>query len=142
MSSTFNRNLSTIATTFTVLPKNFHFLQKTTPVLYPPLLKRNMSSTIEKGPIQLSIEKKITEALHPSFLETVNESHLHRHHQPMKGVTSKETHFKVTVASDAFKGKTLMQRHRMVYGLLKKEIDEDGVHALGIKAVTSVEDLK
>lgn len=66
----------------------------------------------EKGPIQISIENKviiynqysglvthglfhqITEALNPTILEAINESHLHAHHAAMKGNTNKETHFK------------------------------------------------
>ncbi|KAI8341692.1 bola-like protein-domain-containing protein [Chlamydoabsidia padenii] len=92
----------------------------------------------EKGPVQLSIEQKVTEALEPSLLETVNESHLHAHHSAMKGVTNKETHFKLTVVSEKFQGKTLMQRHRMIYGLLGDELQQ-GLHALTLKTKTQSE---
>ncbi|KAI8886563.1 bola domain protein [Backusella circina FSU 941] len=87
----------------------------------------------EKGPVQLSIETKLTEALNPTEMDIVNESHLHAHHEPMKGVTNKETHFRVTIVSDQFKGKTLMQRHRLIYSLLNDEL-QAGLHALSIKA--------
>ncbi|GAA5802899.1 bola-like protein-domain-containing protein [Helicostylum pulchrum] len=96
-------------------------------------------SSNEKGPVQLSIESKITEALNPTILEAVNESHKHAHHEAMKGVTNKETHFKVTVVSDAFQGKSLMQRHRLIYGLLDDELKNQGLHALTLKTKTQAE---
>ncbi|KAI7905296.1 bola-like protein-domain-containing protein [Cokeromyces recurvatus] len=101
-------------------------------------LKEFMTSQ-DKGPIQLSIESKISEALNPTILETINESQLHAHHEPMRGNTNKETHFSVTVVSDAFKGKTLMQRHRLIYGLLDDELQNKGVHALTLKTKTQEE---
>ena len=44
-----------------------------------------------------------------------------------------ETHFKVLVVSEAFEGKPLIARHRMVNESLKEEL-ESGVHALSIVA--------
>ncbi|OZJ06779.1 hypothetical protein BZG36_00408 [Bifiguratus adelaidae] len=78
------------------------------------------------------------ESLHPTFLEIVNESHLHAHHEAMRGNANPETHFKVTVVSEEFAGKTLMQRHRQLYALLDNEI-KGGVHALSLKAKTPQE---
>ncbi|SAL97748.1 hypothetical protein [Absidia glauca] len=95
-------------------------------------------TTQEKGPVQLSIEHKVMEALEPTVMETINESHLHSHHSAMKGNTNKETHFKLTVVSDKFQGKTLMQRHRMIYGLLGDELQQ-GLHALTLKTKTQNE---
>ncbi|KAG1202446.1 hypothetical protein G6F70_002229 [Rhizopus microsporus] len=100
---------------------------------------KEFMTTQEKGPVQLSIESKISQALNPSILEIVNESHMHAHHAAMKGVTSKETHFRVTVVSDEFQGKSLMQRHRVIYGLLNDELQNKGLHALSIKAKTPAE---
>lgn len=37
------------------------------------------------------------------------------------------------VISEAFKGKTLVQRHRMVYTVLDEELKVKGVHALALK---------
>ncbi|RCH84993.1 hypothetical protein CU098_005989 [Rhizopus stolonifer] len=99
---------------------------------------KDFMTTQEKGPIQLSIESKAN-ALHPTILETVNESHLHAHHAAMKGNTNKETHFKVTVISDEFKGKSLMQRHRLIYNLLNDELQNKGLHALTLKTKTQAE---
>ncbi|KAI8647897.1 bola-like protein-domain-containing protein [Parasitella parasitica] len=93
----------------------------------------------EKGPIQLSIENKINEALQPTIFEAVNESHLHAHHAAMKGNTNKETHFRLTIVSEEFKGKTLMQRHRLVYGLVDDELKNQGLHALTLKTKIQAE---
>ncbi|KAG0183270.1 hypothetical protein DFQ28_001840 [Apophysomyces sp. BC1034] len=95
-------------------------------------------TTKEKGPVQLAIESKLIEALNPSTLEALNESHLHAHHAAMKGNTNKETHFRVTVVSEEFSGKSMMQRHRMVYKILGDELQQ-GLHALSLKTKTQAE---
>ena len=59
----------------------------------------------------------------------------------MQGVTSKETHFNVTIVSSAFEGKNQPTRHRMVYGLLKEEMSRDGgIHALQLRTRTVEEE--
>ena len=50
-----------------------------------------------------------------------------------------ETHFRVKVVSEEFTGRAKVQRHRLVYGLLKEEL-EAGVHALALKTKTPEED--
>ena len=61
----------------------------------------------------------------------------------MQGGTSKETHFSLTIISDAFRMKTQPTRHRMVYALLKDELQmEGGIHALQLKTRTLDEDLR
>lgn len=47
-----------------------------------------------------------------------------------------ETHFVVRVVSDAFCGKSAVQRHRMVYGLIGDELQSNGLHAVRIEART------
>ena len=42
-------------------------------------------------------------------------------------------HFNVSVASKAFEGKSLMDRHRMVEGALKAARSDGRIHALEIK---------
>ena len=42
-------------------------------------------------------------------------------------------HFNVSVASKAFEGKSLMDRHRMVEGALKAARNDGRIHALEIK---------
>jgi BolA protein len=59
----------------------------------------------------------------------------------MAGSTSQETHFRVVITSEAFKGKMQPARHRMVYGLLKEEMQrEGGIHALQLRTRTVEEE--
>ena len=56
---------------------------------------------------------------------------------------SKETHFRIVVTSDAFKSKMQPARHRIIYGLLKEELQtEGGIHALQLKTKTPEEESK
>lgn len=58
----------------------------------------------------------------------------------MQGNVSKETHFRLVIVADAFKAKPQPARHRMVYALLKEELDvAGGIHALQLKTQTPQE---
>ncbi|KEZ42360.1 hypothetical protein SAPIO_CDS5533 [Scedosporium apiospermum] len=85
----------------------------------------------------------ITAALQPSTLEIQNDSHLHSHHKAMVGSTSKETHFRLTITSEAFRSKMQSARHRMIYALLREEMaQEGGIHALQLRTLTPEEEEK
>ena len=59
----------------------------------------------------------------------------------MIGVTSKETHFRLVITSDAFASKMQPARHRMIYQLLKDELAQDGgIHALQLRTMTPEEE--
>jgi len=45
-------------------------------------------------------------------------------------------HFSVRVVSDAFQGKSLLDRHRLVYEALAEPMKDGRIHALEIKADT------
>lgn len=76
-----------------------------------------------------TITDKITQAMSPSHIEVVNESH--NHHVP----PNSETHFKLVVVSKAFEGKRLLARHRMVNETLSEEF-ANGLHALTMHTYT------
>ncbi|KAF8941589.1 bola-like protein [Dissophora ornata] len=97
-----------------------------------------MASQQEEGPLTTSIRTTLTELLQPTALEIINDSSKHAHHSAMRGVSSKETHFRVNVVSDAFTGKSTMQRHRLIYGALSKDF-EAGLHALSLNTKTPTE---
>jgi BolA protein len=78
------------------------------------------------------IEKKLREALDPSHVEVINESHMHNVPR------GSETHFKVVVVSARFDGITAVKRHQLVYGTLADEL-KGGVHALAITSRTPTE---
>ncbi|MGX1308640.1 BolA protein [Amorphus suaedae] len=79
-----------------------------------------------------TIETKLTAALQPSEIEIVDESHLHAGHSGWR--EGGETHFRVRVVSEAFAGKSRVERHRMVNALLADEL-AGGVHALALKTL-------
>ncbi len=78
------------------------------------------------------IQARLAQALQPILLEIVNESYRHAGHAGDDG--SGETHFRVTIVSQVFAGKSRVERQRMVYDLLKSEL-EGGLHALALKTV-------
>lgn len=86
-----------------------------------------------KGVIKERITKKLTYALSPFALDVIDESHRHAGHGGHH--PEGESHFKVEVVSEAFAGKSLVERHRIVNSLLAEELS-GRVHALAISAKT------
>lgn len=81
--------------------------------------------------IQETIEHKL-EQLNPDHIEVLNESHAHN------VPPGSESHFKVTLVTEAFEGKMLLARHRMINELLAAEL-AGAVHALSLHTLTPVE---
>lgn len=79
------------------------------------------------------IEETLRTQLAPTRLEVVDESHLHAGHSGWR--ESGETHFRLDVVSAAFEGKSRVERHRLVNGLMD-EAFKRGLHALALKART------
>ena len=77
------------------------------------------------------ITEKLTRAFHPQSLDVVDESHKHEGHIGHR--PGGETHFRVHIVADAFRGKSRLDRHRMVNETLSGEL-KGGVHALAIHA--------
>ena len=88
---------------------------------------------MQTGPIAQIINEKLSEALTPTSLEVIDESHLHAGHAGARA--DGESHFRVKIVAGAFEGKSLLQRHRMVNEVLAEELKER-VHALAISAKT------
>ena len=87
------------------------------------------------------IREKLSKAFAPSNLIVENESAKHAGHAGARdrlGRHGGETHFRVTVVSPAFEGKSALERHRLVNAALKEEL-AGPVHALAIKALTPAE---
>ncbi|MEK9708550.1 MAG: BolA family protein [Alphaproteobacteria bacterium] len=82
------------------------------------------------------IRAAIEAALAPDALEIEDESHLHAGHAGARA--EGETHYRVTVVSDAFSGQSRVARQRTVDGLLHLEF-EGGLHALSVRALTPEE---
>jgi BolA protein len=77
------------------------------------------------------ITEKLTKAFAPESLRVVDESHQHEGHAGHR--PGGETHFRVYIVSEAFKGKSRIERHRMVNATLAGEL-AGSVHALAIHA--------
>jgi BolA protein len=83
------------------------------------------------------IKQKLSNALKPELIEIIDDSAAHAGHA---GAKKGGGHFNVTIVSEEFNGKSLVQRHQLIYqalgDLMKKEI-----HALGINALTPSENV-
>jgi BolA protein len=77
------------------------------------------------------ITNKLREAFAPQTLDVSDESHLDEGHSGHR--QGGETHFRVHIVSPAFKGKSRVERHRMINATLAGEL-AGSVHALAIKA--------
>jgi len=77
------------------------------------------------------IRARLTEAFAPVALEVVDESHLHKGHAGHR--PGGETHFRVKIAAEAFRGLSRVEAHRMVNAALAGEF-AGGLHALAIEA--------
>ena len=91
-----------------------------------------------EGPIASIIREKLTAGLAPVRLEIEDDSGRHAGHHHEGGVDGRaggESHFNVTVVSDAFQGQGRVQRQRAVNVLLREEL-AGPVHALSLRALT------
>jgi BolA family transcriptional regulator, general stress-responsive regulator len=85
-----------------------------------------------------TIHDKLTTAFAPQSLRVVDESHLHAGHAGHR--PGGESHFRVHIVADAFKGKSRVERHRMINQVLATEL-QDSVHALAIHAAAPGENV-
>lgn len=75
------------------------------------------------------IREKLMVALHPTRLDVINESHMHAGHRSSPGTG--ESHYRILVVSDAFAGKSRVERQRMVNEALKGDVG-GRIHALAM----------
>ncbi|KJV05461.1 BolA family protein [Methylocucumis oryzae] len=81
------------------------------------------------------IRTTLTNALQPEFLEIIDDSAAHAGHA---GARNGGGHFHVNIVAEAFQGKSLVQRHQLIYQALG-ELMKHEIHALGINALTPSE---
>lgn len=77
------------------------------------------------------ITQKLTEAFAPQSLRVVDESERHIGHAGYR--PGGESHYRVYIVAEAFRGKSRIERHRMINASLAQEL-AGGVHALAIHA--------
>lgn len=94
---------------------------------------KNGAST--SAPVATEIIQKL-QTLQPHYLDLINESMNHAGY-----FEGKESHFKLTIVSDAFNAKRPVARHQMIYAIVSMLLTAQGgtVHALAIHAYTPVE---
>ena len=83
------------------------------------------------------IKQKLNSSLNPELLEIIDNSAAHAGHA---GAQKGGGHYQVTIVSDAFEDKSLVQRHQLIYQALGDMMQQD-IHALGINALTPSENL-
>ncbi|WP_114417717.1 BolA family protein [Marinospirillum perlucidum] len=79
--------------------------------------------------VEQALREKLIEALQPQELLIENESDQH------KGPPGRESHFKVTLVSEAFNALMPVKRHQKIYALLADEL-AGPVHALALHLYT------
>lgn len=83
----------------------------------------------------VAIRERLETALRPEELVVEDEGHLHVGHE---GARDGRGHFRVFVVAGRFAGKSMIQRHRMIYAALGELMTTD-IHALAIDAYSSEE---
>jgi BolA protein len=81
--------------------------------------------------IRAALEKELA----PSQLEIVDDSARHAGHAGAR----EGGHFRVRLTAEAFRGKSMIQRHRLVFAAVAELMKTD-IHALNIDARTPEED--
>jgi BolA protein len=76
------------------------------------------------------MERRLGEALQPTHLAISDDSHKHVGHP---GARDGRGHFTVEIESEAFRGRSPVARHRLVYDALGDLMQTD-IHALAIRA--------
>lgn len=84
-----------------------------------------------------TIKQKLQEALQPELIELIDHSAAHAGHAGNTG----GGYYNVTIVSQQFEGKSLVQRHQLVYRALGDMMKQE-IHALGINALTPTENNK
>ena len=77
------------------------------------------------------ITNKLTATFAPQSLNVVDESHQHEGHSGHR--PGGQTHFRVYIVAELFKGMTRLERHRLINQTLAGEL-AGSVHALAIHA--------
>jgi BolA protein len=78
---------------------------------------------------QSRMEQYLKSVFQPVLLSIHNDSSKHSGHVG----AGEETHFRIHIEAEAFRGKSRIERHRMVYAALENEFSQ-GLHALQVKA--------
>lgn len=87
--------------------------------------------TTATGPVATEMLKRLNSALSPRMISLIDDSEKHRGHGGYN--PEGESHFSLDIESEAFAGKSRVERQRMVYRALG-ELMRERVHALQLRA--------
>ncbi len=85
---------------------------------------------MDLGPVGKTIEQKLNLAFSPLALSVIDESHQHAGHSGAHA--EGESHFRVKIMAEAFRGVSRVNQHRMVNVVLASEL-KSRVHALALE---------
>jgi len=83
------------------------------------------------------IKQKLNETLKPELIELIDNSAEHAGHA---GTRNGGGHYSITIVAEAFDGKSMVQRHQLIYQALGEMMKKE-IHALGINALTPSENI-
>ena len=83
------------------------------------------------GPVGQTIAKKLTSSFAPVALEVIDESHQHAGHGGAR--PDGESHFRVKIVAEGFRGLSRVEQHRMINAALA-DLLKERVHALAIQS--------
>jgi BolA family transcriptional regulator, general stress-responsive regulator len=81
------------------------------------------------------VRQRLTSEFTPTQLTVEDESHLHAGHA---GAAGGQSHFRIRIVAEAFRGIPAVARHRLVYAALAEMLKSD-IHALAIEALPPAE---
>ncbi|MGZ4969519.1 MAG: BolA family protein [Methylobacter sp.] len=84
------------------------------------------------------IRQLLNDAFKPELLEIIDNSEAHAGHA---GARSGGGHYHVSIIADIFEGRSLVQRHQLIYNALGDMMKQQ-IHALGINALSPSEENK
>jgi BolA protein len=84
------------------------------------------------------IRKLLNDSFNPELLEVIDNSAAHAGHA---GARSGGGHYHVTIIAEVFEGRSLVQRHQLIYNALGDMMKQQ-IHALGINALSPSEETK
>ena len=84
------------------------------------------------------IRQLLNDAFKPELLEIIDNSAAHAGHS---GARSGGGHYHVTIVAEIFEGRSLVQRHQLIYNALGDMMKQQ-IHALGINALSPSEETK
>lgn len=92
-------------------------------MLGPFVEERYLDPVKLKPTVRDQVAERLRSAIPGAFVEVVD-------------LTGTDDHLEARVVSTIFEGKSLVDRHKMVYAPLREWLDDDTVHALAVKTWT------